>query len=93
MENIIRLSFGRVLILLKFIVIAGITGVILGVVGAYFARGINWVTNLRGEHPWILYLLPFLGVIIAALYKYGHEKGGTNLVLESLHAGKKIPLR
>ena len=93
MENIIRLSFGRVLILLKFIMIAGITGVILGVVGAYFARGINWVTNLRGEHPWILYLLPFLGVIIAALYKYGHEKGGTNLVLESLHEGKKIPLR
>lgn len=96
MENVkktIRLSLGRVLILLRWIVVAGTTGAILGFVGAYFARAITWVTNLRGENPWILYLLPVIGVVIAALYKYGHEKGGTNLVLESLHEGKKIPLR
>ena len=93
MNEIIRLSFGRVLILLKWIVVAGTTGAILGFVGAYFARSITWVTELRGEYPWILYLLPIIGVLIAALYKYGHEKGGTNLVLESLHAGKRIPLR
>lgn len=93
MNELIRLSFGRVLILLKWIVLAGTTGAILGFVGAYFARGIAWVTELRGEHPWILYLLPLLGIIIAALYKYGHENGGTNLVLESLHEGKYIPLR
>ena len=92
-NEIIRLSFGRVLILLKWIIVAGTTGAILGFVGAYFARSITWVTELRGEHPWILYLLPVIGVVIAALYKYGHEKGGTNLVLESLHAGKRIPLR
>lgn len=93
MKKTIRLSLGRVLVLLRWIVVAGTTGAILGFVGAYFARAITWVTNLRGENPWILYLLPVIGVVIAALYKYGHEKGGTNLVLESLHEGKKIPLR
>ena len=93
MNEIVRLSFGRVLILLKWIVVAGTTGAILGVVGAYFARAITWVTQFRGEHPWVLYLLPIIGVIIAALYKHGNEKGGTNLVLESLHEGKSIPLR
>ncbi|MBR5583532.1 MAG: chloride channel protein, partial [Lachnospiraceae bacterium] len=81
------------MILLKWIIVAGSTGIILGIAGAYFARSITWVSNLRTEHPWILYLLPLIGVIVAALYKYGNEKGGTNLVLESLHEGKKIPLR
>ena len=93
LNEFIRLSFGRVLILLKWIIVAGTTGVILGIVGAYFARSITWVSSLRTENPWILYLLPLMGVIVAALYKYGNEKGGTNLVLESLHEGKKIPLR
>ena len=93
LSEMIRLSLGRVLILLKWVVVAGTTGMILGFVGAYFARSITWVTNLRGEYPWILYLLPVIGVVIAALYKYGNEKGGTNLVLESIHEGKNIPLR
>ena len=93
MNEMIRLSLGRVLILLKWVIVAGTTGAILGFVGAYFARAITGVTQLRGEHPWILYLLPVLGIMIAALYKHGNEKGGTNLVLESLHEGKNIPLR
>ena len=93
MNEIVRLSFGRVLILLKWIIVAGTTGAILGFVGAYFARAITGVTQIRGEHPWVLYLLPIIGIIIAALYKHGNEKGGTNLVLESLHEGKRIPLR
>lgn len=96
MENVkdfIRLSLGRVLILVKWMIFAGVTGIVLGVVGAYFARSIAFVTALRGAHPWILYLLPFIGLLIVFLYKFEKQGGGTNLVLESVQEGKTIPFR
>ena len=65
----------------------------LGVVGAWFARSISFVTELRGNHPWILYLLPFLGLLIVFIYRFEKQGGGTNLVLESVQEGKTIPFR
>lgn len=79
--------------MVKWMVYAGVTGVILGVVGAYFAGSIAFVTKLREAHPWILYLLPFLGLVIVFLYKFEKQGGGTNLVLESVQEGKSIPFR
>ena len=64
MKKTIRLSLGRVLVLLRWIVVAGTTGAILGFVGACFARAITWVTNLRGENPWILYLSIFMQICL-----------------------------
>ena len=93
MNESIRLSLGRVLILLKWMVFAGITGAVLGVVGAYFARSIAFVTELRTNYPWILYLLPFIGLLIVFIYKFEKQGGGTNLVLESVQEGKSIPFR
>lgn len=92
-KDFIRLSLGRVLILAKWILFAGITGCILGVVGAWFARSIAYVTELRGNHPWILYLLPFIGLLIVFIYHFEKQGGGTNLVLESVQEGKTIPFR
>lgn len=92
-KDMIRLSFGRVLILGKWILFSGVTGCVLGVVGAWFARSISFVTELRGNHPWILYLLPFLGLLIVFIYRFEKQGGGTNLVLESVQEGKTIPFR
>ena len=66
----IRNVTDRVLTLLKWILFAGITGAVLGVVGAYFARSITFVTELRTNNPWILYLLPFVGLLIVFIYKF-----------------------
>lgn len=93
LQDLIRLSLGRVLILIKWMIFAGVTGIVLGVVGAYFARSITFVTQLRGNHPWILYLLPFIGLLIVFLYQFEKQGGGTNLVLESVQEGKTIPFR
>lgn len=92
-KDMIRLSFGRVLILGKWLLFSGVTGCVLGVVGAWFARSISFVTELRGSHPWILYLLPFLGLLIVFIYHFEKQGGGTNLVLESVQEGKTIPFR
>lgn len=77
----------------KWILFAGVTGGILGVVGAWFARSIAYVTEFRGNHPWILYFLPFIGLLIVFIYHFEKQGGGTNLVLESVQEGKTIPFR
>lgn len=78
---------------LKWLVLAGITGTVLGVVGAYFARSITFVTELRGSHPWILYTLPLFGLLIVFLYRFETKGGGTNLILNAVQHGETIPFR
>lgn len=79
--------------LLKWLLLAGITGAVLGVVGAYFARSITFVTEFRATHPWVLYLLPVIGLLIVFLYQFERKGGGTNLVLEAVQNGEEIPFR
>lgn len=80
---------------LRWIVIAIILGVVGGVIGYVFHHFINEATLLRGEYPWLLYLLPLIGLFIVFIYrKAGLEKDpGTNLVLSSTQTGEKVPLR
>lgn len=93
MKETFNNSVERILVLLKWIVFAGITGAVLGVVGAYFARSITFVTEVRTNHPWILYLLPLIGLVIVFVYKFENKGGGTNLVLESVERGEEVPFR
>ena len=41
-----------------------LVGGVGGFVGAAFHLGVNYATNVRMTHPWVLYLLPLGGVII-----------------------------
>ena len=68
-------------------------GGIGGVIGSLFHIGVNYATQTRGQHPWILYLLPALGLIIAGLYRVTKVEGkDTNAVIESVHFGKNVPV-
>lgn len=93
LNEITKLSFGRVSMLLKWLIFAGTTGALIGVVGAYFAKSIAYVTELRLTHPWLLYTLPFLGLAIVFIYQFEKESGGTNLVLEAVKMGRRLPFR
>ena len=78
--------------LLKWLAVGALVGGVGGFVGALFHLGVNYATNVRLAHPWILYLLPLGGVVIALLYRLCRLEGaGTNAVIESVHFGKKIP--
>ena len=44
--------------LLKWLVLAGITGVLCGLLGTAFYLGIGFVTQLRQTHAWLLWCLP-----------------------------------
>ncbi len=77
----------------KWFFLAVLVGIVGGVIGGIFHELLDLVTEFRGEHGWLLYLLPLGGVIIAALYKLGKVKGklDTNRVLDAIRSEERIP--
>lgn len=80
---------------LRWLVFGTITGIVCGLVGATFHVGIDIATGLRQSYQWLLFLLPFAGLLIVFAY---HRAGlphdpGTNLVLSSIQGEKHIPLQ
>ncbi len=91
----IRSSWLRVrtstLLLGKWLILAGVVGVLCGGIGAAFYHAIVGVTNLRTQHPWLLLTLPVAGLLIVALYKItGTEGQGTNEVIDAVQDGKPM---
>ncbi len=61
--------------------------IIAGLVVAFFLWLLDTVTHIRWSNNWLIYLLPFAGIIITLLYKYlgrGTE-AGNNLIIEEIH--------
>ena len=79
--------------LIKWLAVGGLIGGIGGVIGSLFHIGVSYATRWRAAHPWVLYLLPLLGLIIVGLYRAtGVEGKDTNAVIESVHFGKNVPV-
>ncbi len=80
---------------LRWIVVAVILGIVGGVIGSIFHHFIDEATALRGEFPWLLYLLPFIGLFIVFIYqKAGFDKDpGTNKVFASTQTEETVPAR
>lgn len=68
------------------------TGALCGAVGTAFHMAVDWATELRTAHGWLLYLLPLAGIVIAALYHALKVDGvGTNHIVRSIRSGSPIP--
>lgn len=82
--------------LFKWILICLVLGVLVGSISAFFLLSLDWVTNYREIHLWIIALLPLGGLIIGLSYHYygASVVKGNNLLLEEFHSPKKvIPFR
>ena len=80
---------------LRWIILAIITGFIVGGVGILFVKGLGLANAFRNAHDWMILALPLAGLLIVFLYKvsnYENDKG-TNLVISTLHAESQIPFR
>ena len=78
---------------LKWLVIAGLTGAVGGVVGSVFNISVARATALREANPWLLFLLPAGGIVIAAIYHFTKmENVNTNTLIDSVHLGEKVPV-
>jgi len=78
--------------LIKWILICLLLGALAGSVSAFFLLSLDWATNWREAHLWIIALLPVGGFIIGLSYHlFGNSVvKGNNLLLEEFHSPKKI---
>lgn len=75
--------------------IGAVIGAVVGVVGIIFHILLEEVTAFRMSHPWILFLLPLGGLVIAGLYHLLRMQNdrGTNLILIAVRVNEKVSLR
>ncbi len=82
--------------ILKWLCISLIIGVLVGTASAGFLQSLEWVTNFRENHIWLIAFLPVAGFLVGLLYYYfGKDvEAGNNLLLENIHAPKEtIPFK
>ena len=92
-EKEVRTAEEFALTFLKWLIVAGVTGGVGGLVGSAFHLSVQWAANLRAAHPWLLWLLPVGGLAIAGLYHLCRmENENTNAIIDSIHFGDNVPL-
>jgi H+/Cl- antiporter ClcA len=81
---------------LKWLFICVLIGSLSGSASAFLLAALEWAAQYRGQHIWIIWLLPIGGLLIGLGYHYyGKEVvKGNNLLLEEYETPqKKIPLK
>lgn len=68
----------------------GSLGILIGIVGGFLGAGfhhvLSFVTQTRGQYPWVLYLLPLGGLLTLGIYRGLGLKNnrGTNEVIDAV---------
>jgi len=78
--------------------LAVLVGLASGLASALFLMVLSRATDAQAHHPWLLYLLPVAGALIAWSYQgYGKSAaGGNNLILDQIHdadQANRVPFR
>ena len=60
--------------LIKWLLLAVLTGLTVGFISSLFARALKFVTTYRTEHFWVFFLLPAAGLVIVFLYQIGKRQ-------------------
>jgi H+/Cl- antiporter ClcA len=78
--------------MVKWIFISLIIGSVGGSASAVFLFLLDWVTDYRESHTWIIALLPIAGLIVGLLYFYFGKgvESGSNVLIQEIHDPKKV---
>ncbi|AYZ14957.1 chloride channel protein [Chryseobacterium arthrosphaerae] len=78
--------------IVKWLAISIIIGALVGTASAGFLLSLEWATDFRESHWWIIAFLPVAGFLIGLLYYYwGKEvEAGNNLLISTIHEPKGI---
>ncbi|UZT97763.1 voltage-gated chloride channel family protein [Chryseobacterium fluminis] len=78
--------------IVKWLCISLVIGLLTGTASAGFLQSLQWVTDFRESHIWLVGLLPVAGFLIGLLYHYfGKEvEAGNNILIENIHQPEKI---
>src|SRR5690606_16961498 len=85
-------KFPSIPYIFKWLLISLIIGLCIGTASALFLISLNWVTDFRETHKWIIALLPVCGLFIGLLYLYFGKgvEAGNNLLINNIHNPDKI---
>ncbi|MBE6922964.1 MAG: chloride channel protein [Ruminococcaceae bacterium] len=77
---------------LKWGLLGLIMGALGGLIGAGFHHALHFVTHLRGEHSWLIFLLPVGGLLTVTLYKVLklQNNKGTNEIIDATLDGHPV---
>ena len=77
---------------LKWVLLGLLMGIIGGLLGAGFHHALHFVTHLRGEHTWLVCLLPLGGLLSVGIYRlFGlRNNRGTNEIIDAILDGKPV---
>ncbi|NML56525.1 voltage-gated chloride channel family protein [Chryseobacterium cheonjiense] len=78
--------------ILKWLFISLIIGIFVGSASAGFLTSLQWATDFRENHLWLVAFLPLGGFLVGLLYYYfGKDvEAGNNLLLENIQEPKEI---
>jgi len=80
----------------RWLILAALVAVLAGTASAWFLMALEWATQTREAHRWLIWLLPLAGFVVGWIYlKVGQSvEAGNNLLIDEIHDPKKvIPLR
>lgn len=85
--SVLHRQYSLFLHTLRWFVLATLAGILAGSASAFLLVSLNWATDTRESHRWLIALLPLAGFAIGALY---HDlgksvEGGNNLILDEIH--------
>ena len=76
----------------KWTLLGLLMGIIGGLLGAGFHHALHFVTHIRSEHTWLIFLLPVGGLLTVALYRVLKMQGnrGTNEIIDATLDGHAV---
>lgn len=80
----------------KWLFLAGAVAALAGTASAFFLLALDHATTWRESHRWVIWLLPLAGLTVGMVYHIVGKQvdGGLNLIMDEIHAPKKLlPLR
>ena len=85
----------RSLFFIKWIILSVLSGILIGGVSTLFQYCMTLATNTQVSYPGMIYLLPFAGLVIVALYQLLHDEidSGTSLIISAIQSEDHIPLK
>ena len=71
---------------LKWLLLGTLVGIVGGLLGAGFHHALHFVTHLRGEYTWLVFLLPLGGILSVGIYRmFGlRNNRGTNEIIDAI---------
>lgn len=85
-------KYPNILYILRWTFICLVIGICIGSASAGFLQSLEWATNFRESHLWLIAFLPVGGFLVGLLYYYfGKDvEAGNNLLIDTIHNPKKI---